>query len=202
MNIGSLDSSGTPVIKISIKGAYQKSEREFTAVVDTGFTGFISMPMVKAFPLGLILFGTTSMVLADGTTQARFTALGRASLDGTTWKDGLVVLEYEDVDILVGMDFIRTFDKILLVAPLVGTVSLMDMADLKPQPVAPMTAKTLEETSGGAREGGPEAAPAEPGGVITGANEGVHAADHLGAEDRRREAKEDAAEAPLADRNP
>ena len=182
MNIGSLDSSGTPVVKIRIKGAFPKSEQEFTAVVDTGFTGFVSMPMVKAFPLGLILFGSTTIVLADGATQPRYTALGRASLDGATWKAGLVVLENEDVDILIGMEFIRTFDKILLVAPVAGTVSLMDMADLKPQPAAPATAKTLEETSGGAREGGSEAGPAHPGEVANGAHDGPDAENRGGAE--------------------
>ncbi len=53
---GSFDSAGNPVLKISVYGAVEQAKREFEAILDTGFTGFLSMPLLQAFPLALILY--------------------------------------------------------------------------------------------------------------------------------------------------
>ena len=63
---GSLNKQGSPIIKLHIGGVLPDSSQEFDGIVDTGFTGFLAMPMVKAFPLGLMLTGTTTVTLADG----------------------------------------------------------------------------------------------------------------------------------------
>jgi predicted aspartyl protease len=114
--IGSINSSGRPCIKVKISGAYPEFATEFEAVIDTGFTGFISMPFVQAFPLGLPLTGTTPVVLADGNVHEKFMAICSAQLEGgTTWEAGVVILEPTSTDILLGMEFMQKFQKTLFV---------------------------------------------------------------------------------------
>jgi predicted aspartyl protease len=57
---GYFDKSGSPAIKVMIHGPFAKPV-EFDAILDTGFTGFIAMPLLKALPLGLMLYGTTPL---------------------------------------------------------------------------------------------------------------------------------------------
>jgi predicted aspartyl protease len=55
----------SPMVKLTIGGS--KSRLEFDALVDTGFTGFILLPIALAIPLGLELDGLNDSVTADGT---------------------------------------------------------------------------------------------------------------------------------------
>jgi predicted aspartyl protease len=132
--IGFLNSSGRPAIKIWIFGAYWSVRTEFEAVIDTGFSGFLSMPLMRAFPLGLPLIGTTSVVLADGKTHEKFIAMSSSafedSSDGANWKPGVVILEPTSSDILIGMEFIREHKQTLLVYTNKQAVALFDDADV------------------------------------------------------------------------
>jgi predicted aspartyl protease len=143
--IGFINSSGRPAIKISLFGAYPTLKTEFEAVIDTGFSGFISMPFVQAFPLGLPLIGTTSIVLADGQTHAKFIAMCSAFL-GQDARSGVVILEPSSTDVLIGMEFIGSFSKTLLVYR--KYVGLIDSADIDNTIKAAMAqAQTPEEPS-------------------------------------------------------
>jgi predicted aspartyl protease len=106
----------SPRIRIGLNGVSPHASREFDAIVDTGFTGFISMPMKDAIPLGLILSGTTSTTLADGRSSHKLTALGTATV-GEESNLGVVLLSLGSgpSDVLVGMEFLRAFNKTLFV---------------------------------------------------------------------------------------
>lgn len=108
---GFFDKSGSPAIKLTIRGPFGTG-REFDAILDTGFTGFISMPLLAALPLGLLLYGTTSVELADGSQSTKLTARGIAEANGES-KVGVVILEPTSNDILLGMAFLRLFKKAL-----------------------------------------------------------------------------------------
>lgn len=86
------------------------------------------MPIMSAFPLGLVLSGTTTTVLADGSQSFKLTALGKVTL-GTQTEVGLVLLNTGSSDILVGMDFLRQFKKVLMVSE--KRVVLADEQDLQ-----------------------------------------------------------------------
>jgi len=115
--------NGNPSLKIQLAGVFNQTPVEFTAIIDTGFTGFIAMPLIKAFPLGLPLFGTTQVTLADGQTQTKLVAQAKATI-GTQTKIGIVILEPSSNDVLIGMDFLRTF-KLALFLTTMG-IALLD----------------------------------------------------------------------------
>lgn len=81
------------------------------------------MPIMQAFPLGLPLQGTTSIILADGTKHTRLCAVAEAHLSDRT-KSGIVILEESAQDVLIGMDFLRAFKLTLVVGN--GRVLLYD----------------------------------------------------------------------------
>lgn len=130
LQIGYINNSGRPAIKISLCGAFPGLRSEFEAVIDTGFTGFVSMPLLEAFPLGLPLVGATSIVLADGNTHARYTAICSAFL-GQEQRAGIVILEPSSQDLLVGMEFVKNFQKTLVVCEDRKIVVLIDNRDME-----------------------------------------------------------------------
>jgi predicted aspartyl protease len=131
--IGSFDTSGCPTIKFKVSGITGKPT-EFTALVDTGFSGFLSLPMLSAFPLGLVLSGTMNITLADGSTHVRLTCRGMVEIDGSK-KIGLITLETGASDVLVGMEFIAKFNKQLVVCPKNSSIELIDAPAPIPKPV-------------------------------------------------------------------
>jgi predicted aspartyl protease len=149
--IGYLDKSGAPAIKLKISGLLPNSSQEFEVVIDTGFSGFVSLPILQAFPLGLVLIGTTTVTFADGSTGVKLTALGNVTVEGES-KVGVIILEQGSTDVLVGMDFLKTFGISLFVhppAPLIALVNDTDVQELIKQ-VAAATKPLLAGTAAAA----------------------------------------------------
>ncbi|HLQ27301.1 MAG TPA: hypothetical protein VK138_15665 [Acidiferrobacterales bacterium] len=105
---GYFDQQGNPCLKISLCGIFNSDGIEFEAIIDTGFTGFISVPLIRAFPIGLPLYGTTNVIFADGSSGSKLTAVGIIAI-GDRRESGIVILEENVSDVLIGMDFLRTF---------------------------------------------------------------------------------------------
>lgn len=109
---GFFSKSGSPALKIKVSGPFKEGKEYGEAVLDTGFTGFLSIPMMEAVALGLVLHGTTAVSLADGTTSFRFTAQGMVKVEEET-QIGVAILEPSSSEILLGMAFLRQFNRIL-----------------------------------------------------------------------------------------
>lgn len=134
---GYLDKAGHPHIKIKVWGLSANFGQEFDAMIDTGFSGYLSIPLVQAFPLALTLFGTTQYELADGSMSPKLLAHGSIDHEGEI-TSGLIALEANaNCGPLVGMDFLRQSKTMLLLGR--GGVMLVD------EPPAPIPPKEPEE---------------------------------------------------------
>jgi predicted aspartyl protease len=102
--LGSFDDDGSPVIKIKVAG--DLGEKEYTAVIDTGCTGFVALPFNEMIPLGFKIDGVTSVVLGNGQAIDNWVAEGIVTLS-TQAEIGTIVLDEGTTDILVGLDFLR-----------------------------------------------------------------------------------------------
>jgi predicted aspartyl protease len=98
-------------------------------MIDTGFTGFLLMPIMSAFPLGLTLVGTGSYTLADNSTSAKLLALGNVTIGNEDPVPGIIVLEPNQCSPLLGMDFLRKAERCLSVS--VNGVALIDESVVK-----------------------------------------------------------------------
>ena len=106
---GHYDSGGNPCIKFHLCGvAHKEPGLEFEGVIDTGFTGFIQLPIHHAFSLKLPLEGTASYTLADGSPLVCLTALAVTTFQGKK-ETGAVTLAFGSNDILIGLGFLRQF---------------------------------------------------------------------------------------------
>ncbi|MGA2772438.1 MAG: hypothetical protein ABSG26_16615 [Bryobacteraceae bacterium] len=89
---GSLSDTGHPVIKITVFGIHPDLKQEFEVMIDTGFTGFLLMPIMSAFPLGLTLVGTGNYTLADDSTSPKLLAIGSVIVGNEDPVHGVIVL--------------------------------------------------------------------------------------------------------------
>jgi predicted aspartyl protease len=156
---GFFSKSGSPAIKINIYGISDKASREFEAIVDTGFTGFISMSAIDAFPLGLVLSGTTATTLADGSTSPKLMAIGNAKI-GSEVQVGTILLNLGATDVLVGTEFLKAFSKSLFMYE--DIVALFDNADVKQFIESMMEAARKAQAAADVSQAAAPEPPAEP----------------------------------------
>jgi predicted aspartyl protease len=112
---GSFDGDGNPIIEIWVYGRNRQSKQKFDAIIDTGFTGFLFLPLDKAAILEMAPRGTTTVMLANQSTCPCLTAMGTIILDDRE-ADGLVLLQRNSTEVLVGVDFLRRFERALVIA--------------------------------------------------------------------------------------
>ena len=105
---------GTLVLRILISGP-QGDPREFDAIVDTGFNGFLSIPQSVADTLNLKHITTERVFFADNSEHVRWTSLATIIV-GNQRQDGVVYLEPASEEIL-GVEFFQRFDRMLLFYP-------------------------------------------------------------------------------------
>ena len=114
---GFYDQHGLPRLSIHMGGGLSElaglDDLEFLAVINTSFTGFVSVPLVRSLPLRLSLTGAASLERADGSIQNLLTAWGRVTVAGRRrWGD--VLLDPAAQDVVVGREFLHIFETALV----------------------------------------------------------------------------------------
>ena len=136
---GFLNENGHPMIKFELSGFSKDIKQEFVGMIDTGFSGFLYMPILKALPVGLVLASTANYSIADGSTHTTLLCYGQICVEDGTCVTGMVSVANADADILVGVEFLKMAGKSLHFCPTVGTVTL------KPCEKKPLSEASSEE---------------------------------------------------------
>lgn len=107
---GTIHRSGTPTVSIRIMG--KGSEQTVEGILDTGFDGFLCLPISLAVSLGLELIDVTRTELADGTIlEDELVFAGQAQWDGQIMDVDVLLTRSEDV--LIGTAFLRGYSVLL-----------------------------------------------------------------------------------------
>lgn len=83
------DQTSHPVVEITVSGI--EKTVTFPALIDTGFDGYLSLPLSLALPLGLKLTYHTSITLADGSVKEELLFEAKVKLNGR-WQEAPVFI--------------------------------------------------------------------------------------------------------------
>ena len=106
---GFTDADGTPRIHFELSSSRSrrgKAAAQLEGVIDTGFVGFVSVPIEQAFVRRLQLEGYTYAKLADGRTSKCLTATGYVRI-GERCEEITVILEPNSDEVLIGVALLR-----------------------------------------------------------------------------------------------
>lgn len=80
MIAGYFDDHEHPILEITVIG--EDSQVKVPALIDTGFDGYLSLPIPVAMSLGLKLIDSALIVLADGSTKTELLFRATVSIGG------------------------------------------------------------------------------------------------------------------------
>ena len=93
--------TGAPRVSITVANITERHRTlTLSAVVDTAFTGYLTLPLDSVRELGLVLRGTQPAVLANGTVGQFSVYAGMVTWNG---QERLTVIFESDSDPLIGM---------------------------------------------------------------------------------------------------
>jgi predicted aspartyl protease len=110
--LGAFDSFGSAFLKIRVAGAH--AEREYAAVIDTGFNAFVAMPIAAMIELGLKSEAAARVTLGDGSTIDNLVARGSVTV-GSRAQTCDILLDENSTDVLVGLSLLRAFKLALII---------------------------------------------------------------------------------------
>lgn len=100
---GYISAVGAPVLEIKVKG--KKEEIIVEGILDTGFDGYLCLPISIAVQLGLELIKVVRTELADGTIlEDELVFTGKVEWNGSVMEVDILLTKSEDV--LIGTSFL------------------------------------------------------------------------------------------------
>lgn len=82
-----------PTVEFELCGYDKQFSKKLTGIVDTGFNGFLKVPYVDAFPAALILQGTETSTIANGSQTTDLACIGSVTMFPCLWGIG-TLLDY------------------------------------------------------------------------------------------------------------
>ena len=97
---------GHPFVEITVSADGKTAKAKYTALIDTGYSGFVSIPLMAATMLGLRAQTTACYELANGKQSEPIPhALGYACVEGDIYVQGLIAFSGNS-SAIVGVDFL------------------------------------------------------------------------------------------------
>ena len=121
---GSFSQDGRPVFALELYGHSSDWKIPINAVLDTGFTGFLDLPLEQCLKAGLILTSTATYTLADNRAVSVLLCIGTIVL-GKTGITGPVSINMTGKHALLGIDFLRRAKVKLTVDPVNNRTRLL-----------------------------------------------------------------------------
>ena len=125
--IGRFDQQYNPHLDFTLVS--QRGDRqEFDGIIDTGFTGFVQIPLISAVVMGMISnpISTGAVNLANGTTQQVWLKQTIVEVHGEAVTGVCQIPQTNNSPILIGMDFLRRFERALVVSSNLGVVLIKE----------------------------------------------------------------------------
>ena len=112
-----------PEIEIEVNGV-TGIKKKIKAMVDSGFNGYLMLPFVEAFPLGLVLAGVQANTLADGSTSSHFVCKGMVCVDNKCIETTIDIQPANIV--LLGTKLLKELKKTFILNSAEGTVEIIE----------------------------------------------------------------------------
>ena len=105
----------SPEVPVEVFGLGNNTKK-IVAVVDTGFTGFLQIPLTIGIESNLSLWSVGSLRLADGSVVKNLQCIGRIRFAGKELI-GIITLSETGNDCLLGMQFLERLKMDFTVSP-------------------------------------------------------------------------------------
>lgn len=112
-----------PTIQIEVRGV-SGFGKTLQAIVDSGFNGYLQLPLTEAFPLGLVLAGRQKKKLADGSSASHFICKGTVCVDKKCIVTTIDVVQADII--LIGTKLLKELDKTFILDCAAGKVEILD----------------------------------------------------------------------------
>ncbi len=141
----------SPVVSFDVMGV--SGPKPLVGIVDTGFTGFLQIPLADGIAASLNLWGISRSTLADGRIVKDLQCYGRIRFGGKElW--GIISLSETGNDCLLGMQFLNMLKADFTVSPTLKKsifripVPKKDVAiDVRPKPAEKEIGQAPQPTS-------------------------------------------------------
>ncbi len=111
-------------LEFELHGIDKKTSQNFNGIIDTGFNGYLQIPMVQALPLGLKLIGVMPSTIANGQTVVSLMCEGFVTVEG---KEIETIVYLQDGNtVLIGTQLLEKIGKNLILDFVDGTFEFKD----------------------------------------------------------------------------